>query len=527
MIETLARYKDKGVEIWKNQSRMTKGVILSILAAFILVIFLVIIESRPHFVPLYSNLSADETGQIKETLDAENVPSEISDNGTTISVPKNQVDNLKVELAAKGIPKSGHIDYSFFGQNAQWGMTDKEFGVLKQEAMQTELSRLVSSISGVKNANVMISLPPESMWVSQKDQNASASVVLDLEPGYQLKQEQVQALYHLVSKSIPNLPINNIVIMDQMFNYYELAGGNPASSSFATYEQQRKIKQDIEKDIQQNVQRMLGMMIGEDKVVVSVTTDIDFTKEKSTKDLVKPVDKKSLQGLQVSVEKIRETYTGNGKSAGGTVGTGSSSVPGYVTNSGNGNGTYNHVEQRINNVFNQIHKTIVKSPYTIRDMGIQVIVEPPKPNDPASLPQGTVNNIKNILSTMIRTTLSKSVGQGLTNQQLNNKISISVQPFNGKVHFNQKKTSIIPFWYYIVAGVLLCIIILLIFLLMRKTKPVVEEKYVDVPDTQETVPELQKEADNEETIRRKQLEKMAKDKPEEFAKLLRSWLSEE
>ena len=35
------------------------------------------------------------------------------------------------------------------------------------------------------------------------------------------------------------------------------------------------------------------------------------------------------------------------------------------------------------------------------------------------------------------------------------------------------------------------------------------------------------EHETEGTVRRKQLEKMAKEKPEEFAKLLRTWIAEE
>ena len=41
------------------------------------------------------------------------------------------------------------------------------------------------------------------------------------------------------------------------------------------------------------------------------------------------------------------------------------------------------------------------------------------------------------------------------------------------------------------------------------------------------VEDINKDLETEGTIRRKQLEKMAKEKPEEFAKLLRTWIAEE
>jgi flagellar M-ring protein FliF len=527
MKEALVQYKNKGLELWRSLSRTTKMVLIAIVIALILAIIFFIIASKPDYVPLYSNLSADETGQIKEELDKEGVPSKISDNGTTISVPKDQVDTLKVKLAAEGIPKSGQIDYSFFGKNASWGMTDKEFDVLKQEAMQTELSRLISEISGVKDAKVMISLPKDSVWVTDKADSASASVVLNLDPGYQLKPDQVQALYHLVSKSVPNLSPDNIVIMDQMFNYYDPVDQDPGNSALAAYEQQSKVKKDIEEDLQQRVQRMLGMMIGMDKVVVSVTTDIDFTKKNTDEKLVRPVDKKKMKGLQVSAEKIHETYSGDTNNAGGIVGTGKDDVPGYVEKSGSGNGKYERTEERINNAFDRIHNTIENSPYKINDIGIQVMLEPPDPKDPTSLPQSRVNDIRNILSTMIRTTLPKSGGQ-LSDQQMSDKISVSVEPFDGRMKAKPKPEPVIPLWaYFAGGGVLLLIILLLILLLLRKRNVQEEEEFEEDLPEQPTVPEPPVKQEKEETIRRRQLEEMAKENPEQFVKLLRSWLSEE
>ena len=75
------------------------------------------------------------------------------------------VDTLIVELAAEGFPKSGSIDYSFFSQNAGFGMTDNEFNVLKLDAMQTELANLIKGIEGVKDAKVMITFPEKGIFV--------------------------------------------------------------------------------------------------------------------------------------------------------------------------------------------------------------------------------------------------------------------------------------------------------------------------------------------------------------------------
>lgn len=525
MKETLVQYKDKGIQFWKRQSGIKKGVIIGSAAMFILAIALVVMLSKPDYVPLYSNLSPQETGQIKETLDSKGVSSQVSDNGTTILVPKSDVDALKVELAAEGIPESGHIDYSFFGENSGWGMTDKEVDILKQEAMQTELSRLIESVNGVRAANVMISLPEDTVWVADEEQEATASIVLNLEPGYRIQPEQVQSLYHLVAKSVPNLPVENIVIMDEMFNYFEPVEDDPFHSSLSAYEQQQEVKRDIEENLQQRIQRMLGMMIGRDKVVVSVTTDVDFTKENRVEELVEPVDEENLEGLQVSVEKIRETYSGDAEPPGGVGGTGPDDIPGYEEDADREDGDYERVEERVNNAVNRIRKEVVQSPYEIRDIGIQVMLEPPDPENPGSLPQGRIDDIENILATVIRTSMPEDGGQPITNQDIQDKISISVQPFNGRVEAEPQPGPILPYWYYIIAGVLLLAIILLAVLLLRKRKVTDEAPEVTTQEEDDT-DSRDIEEETEDTNRLRQLEQMARERPEEFAKLLRSWLSE-
>ncbi len=68
--------------------------------------------------------------------------------------------------------------------------------------------------------------------------------------------------------------------------------------------------------------------MGQDKVVVSVTADIDFTKENRTEDIVEPVDKENMEGIAVSAEKVSETW-GDGAANGGTAGTGEDDVTNY------------------------------------------------------------------------------------------------------------------------------------------------------------------------------------------------------
>jgi flagellar M-ring protein FliF len=529
MNESLQKFVNPLKEYWSSRSKkqriiMISAIVLVVLAAGLITFF----ATRTNLVPLYSNLSPSETGSIKESLDGRGVKSEITDSGTTIMVPEEMADTLKVELAAEGLPKSGSIDYSFFSQNAGLGTTENEFNVMKLDAMQTELANLIKGIEGIQDAKVMINIPEAGIFVRDAAAEASASIVLNTKSGYQFEQNQITALYQLVSKSIPNLPTDNIVIMNQNFEYFDMKNENNFSGS--VFANQQEIKKEIERDVQRQVQSMLGTLIGQDKVVVSVTADVDFTQENREENLVAPVDEENMEGIAISAQNISETYTGTGNVPEGTTQAGINDDTGYQENAGStNNGDYEKVDETINYEINRIRKEIIESPYKIRDLGIQVMVEPPEPDNANSLPQERINDIENMLATIVRTSIDKEMNPELTDEAINQKISVSVQPFAGKITFAEPTTAALPWWIYIVGGLLLAIIAILAFLFIRakRKQDEVWEEDSDMMDLSIEVPNINEEMETEGSLRRKQLEKMAKEKPDEFAKLLRTWIAED
>lgn len=537
MKEKMQAYIEKFKKYWQEKTTKQKGIFIgSVLIFIIFIVTLIYFVTYTPMVPLYSNLTPKETGSIKEALDARGVPSKIADDGTTILVPEDQVETLLVELAAEGIPESGNIDYSFFSENVGLGMTDDEFNVMKLDAMQTELENLIENIEGIRKANVMINLPEPGIFVRDTNEEASASIVLTVEPGYHFTEQQIRALYTLVSKSIPNLPMDNIVIMDQNFQYYDLyQGGNYAYGN--QFEIQYNIKKEIERDIQRQVQSLLGSIMGHNNVVVSVTADIDFTQENRTEDLVEPVDEENLEGIAISVQRLEESYTGD-DAAGGIP---QAEDPGdtfeggsYVEGSGEG-GEYERIEETINNEVNRIRREIVESPYKIRDIGIQVIAEPPEENA-GIVPFAIEEDIKQILGTIIRTTIAKDeLEDELTDATLDEKIAVSFQPLLGRAEGEDESQadSAIPIWIYGIIALFVMLIIAIILFFNRKRRLDelrLEEELNKLRDQQQValeIPEIDGETETEDTIRLRRIEKLAKEKPEELVKLLRTWLSQE
>lgn len=540
MKENILVFKTKTLETWSSFSGKTKWLLAgTFVFTLVFLIAFVFLSSRPNLSPLYSGLTPAEAGEIKTAIEGRGIPVEVSADGKTILVPNAQVANLKVALAAEGIPKSGNVNYSIFSENMGLGMTDRQFDVVERDAMQNELAALIKQIAGVNDANVMITLPKENIWITDEEQVATASVVVKGDPSFQLDQKQVNGLYHLISKSVPNLPTDQIVIMNQNGQTYDMQDENQVDTTLTAYQQQREIRKEVEQDIQRELQQMLGLMLGRDKVVVSVMASIDFTKEKREEQLVEPVVDN--QGLEISVERIEETYSSEGGVVNDATGTGETDIANYPGVDGAGNSESERTEERINREVNRIQRQIELSPYVIDDLTVNVGVEPPEPNNPASLTQQNVEDIRNVLTNVVSTSLSMN-GTLLNEEDLDNRISVFATEFQGKVDvaeetepqvFDQLSKDALMM---IGAAIAVLLIILIIALVMRRRKRNKEEDEFIFDMFEE--PKVQSEPVEKEEIdlseftsranpKRKTIEKLAKERPEDFAKLLRSWMAQD
>jgi flagellar M-ring protein FliF len=528
MNQQIRDFKEKYIYFWNSVSKKRKllyiGIFIAIIVALSLSIFFL---SRSTYVPLFTTeMSQKEIGDIKAELDQEGYTDyKLDRNGTTILVPQEDVDNLLVSLASKGLPETGTISFFDMTKDLQFGATDRQLDAMEKEALQGEVADLLRHVEGVKNAAVVITTPQESLFVQpdEKDQ-AAASVVIELEPGYELEPKEVQVLYHLVSKSVPNLPKENIVMTDQGGQGLELP--EQMAGALDNYDQQRKIQKDIEADIQKDLQQMLGTIIGQNKVLVQAFVRLNFDQVKKREDLVEPAAEND--GLKVSVEKIEKTYSGKDTAA-GVDGTGETDIvaAGYAATNPSQENTSEETEERVNYEVNRITNEIVQSPYKIEDLTINVGVEPPNPEQPASLTQDTKDSIQQILSNVVRTALSSN--PALTDQDIQSRITVFSQEFNGKAEMPkiEETSSIFPagtWWKYalIGTGALVLLIVLITLILRRKSK---EEEDDPFPIFQEVPVKSVELKEDEKVAIKKQVEQMAMQQPEEFVGLLRNWLS--
>jgi flagellar M-ring protein FliF len=526
MKDQLLIYKNKILETWSSFSKKQKLMIIgTLLLLFISMILLINWSSKPQFVPIYSNLPPVEAGEIVSEIEAKGIPVQLSSDGASVSVPKAEAAKLKVELAHAGIPRSGNINYGVFSENMSFGMTDKQFNVVERDAMQNELRYLIEQIDGVQQAKVMITMPKESVWLTTDEQTSSASVVLTTRPGLQLDQAQINGLYHLISKSVPTLPTDNIVIMNQNWQSFELIDESKLDTKISAHQEQRQVRKDIERDIQRELQQMLGTILGMDKIIVSVFANVDFSTERREEQLVQPVDPATNEGIAISIERIQESFSGQGGAVGGIPGTGEGDIAGYAGAEGGQDSEYEKIEERINNEVNRIYREVESSPYVIDDLTINVGVEPPVVDDPASLTDQNIEDITSVLKSVVRTYLSTN--PEMDEAEIEQKINVFANEFRGRPELTDTTGSgISSTVLYGLAAVAVLALAGVAFTFIRRARRK-EEIVEDLPSSRPGLQDFDFDQDNEETARRKRIERLANSKPEEFVKLLRSWISED
>ena len=99
-------------------------------------------EKESAFRPLYTTLAPEDASIVIQKLKEGSTEYRLSNNGTTVSVPEDKVAELRLEMAAAGVPKSGRIGFEIFDKT-NFGMTDFAEHINYRRALEGELERSV------------------------------------------------------------------------------------------------------------------------------------------------------------------------------------------------------------------------------------------------------------------------------------------------------------------------------------------------------------------------------------------------
>jgi len=231
-------------------------------------------QREAGFRPLYTTLAPEDAALVVQRLKESGVAYRISANGTVISVPEERVAELRLDMAAAGLPKSGRIGFEIFDKT-NLGMTDFAEHVNYRRALEGELERSVMALTEVEQARVHISFPQESVFQEAR-QPAKASVLLRLRGAAQLPETAIPAITHLISSAVEGLAPEAVSVLDMRGNLLNRAKRVSESDS-GTSEAALEYRRTVEHDLTSKMDATLEPLVGSGRFRASVSADTDLT----------------------------------------------------------------------------------------------------------------------------------------------------------------------------------------------------------------------------------------------------------
>lgn len=214
--------------------------------------------------------------QIVTVLDGEKLSYRIDPQSGQILVPEDALSKTRMTLAAKGVQAILPSGYELMDKDEVLGSSQFVQNVRYKRSLEGELAQSIMSLDAVESARVHLALNEESSFVVSDEPQNSASVVVRLHYGAKLNMDQVNAIMHLVSGSIPGLQASKVSVVDQAGNLLTDGIGAGEAVSAATRKRDQILK-DIQDKTRASVANVLDSLVGTGNYRVSVMPDLDLS----------------------------------------------------------------------------------------------------------------------------------------------------------------------------------------------------------------------------------------------------------
>ena len=266
---------DNTVRLYKGLNRNQKIISFSIVGLVLLgFAFLVFSASETSFVALYTDLEQSDSGKIVEQLKEQEIEYKLEENGSKILVPKDKVDDIRIDLAKKGLPENSNVGYEIFDRT-NLGMSEFVQKLNYRRALEGELANTISNMDEVKSARVHIVIPEKALF--KKDQKKpTASVTLHLENGRSISKLSIEGIQNLISSSVEGLVAADVKVMDSKANVLseEVLDENTVAGKTALQHMQQR---NVENYYAEKIKSLLDGVLGPDNTQVKVNAELDFT----------------------------------------------------------------------------------------------------------------------------------------------------------------------------------------------------------------------------------------------------------
>ena len=256
--------------------------VFGVIVAFIGIIVFFTMQ-KPDMTTLFASLPESEKSAVIQTLKQNGVDVSLNPSTGEVVVPLDAYHQARMLLAAEGLPASVPDGYQSLGDMPMGTSRSVEAIKIKQ-SLEAELARSVNFISGISSARVHLAIPEKTVFARELAL-PSASVFVKLSNGRSLGRQQVQSIVHLVASSVPNLPAENITVVDQ---FGELLSKPSSDVGSTVSNEQMSQTMRLGEIYRSRVISLLTPMVGAGNLKAEINVDMNFTKSQTTTESVDP-----------------------------------------------------------------------------------------------------------------------------------------------------------------------------------------------------------------------------------------------
>ncbi len=321
--------------------------------------------STTDMAPLYADLETADAAAVVDELTSKGVDYELTDQGRTVLVPRDEVYELRLNLSTEGLPNGGSQGYALLDNQ---GITATQFQqrVAYQRALEGELAATIRHIESIDAASVHLVMPEDDLF-SGDDIHATASVLV--ETAQTLAPDQVQAIVNLVAGSVEGLRADAVTVADQSGLVLAAPGQTPFDRAGVSgvANQTRVFEQQLAADIT----AMLTAVVGPGNAMVTVSAEMDWDASSTVSETHTPSDVAEGADPLTSTETTRsESYTTNSSDGdGGALGEGEDSTE------ATSDSTYNSSDASRDFVFDSTVRTIENQGGDIVKLNVAVLLD--------------------------------------------------------------------------------------------------------------------------------------------------------
>jgi flagellar M-ring protein FliF len=369
---------------------MVQRIIIGSIAGGVFIAFIVLFAvsaEKPNII-LFSELPSDEFGQVTKKLDEMGFKYTTSSSNTILidsKIKELVMTRLAQENAIpKGIPGWKLFDIS------KWTETDRELDVKFMRALRDELKRHIEALKNIEKADVEIAMTNDDLFASSAS-DYTAAVTVYLAPGYDsLSKKEIKGIQYLVARGVgTKLKPENVTITDdsgKILSDFE-DSMDQAKEEFTLITYRKKIEEQERVRMLKNIRAGLERIYTPDRIqIVNLDMQYNWDKVKEKRKDYSPIEmvpqdptkpyntREVVPSLTISRKNTKEDFKGHGWNPQGPAGTESNKPAGYK-GADDQFSEYSKNENIENNVVNESEKEIQKDPYDLMKISVAIAID--------------------------------------------------------------------------------------------------------------------------------------------------------